>query len=318
MVLRCLTCGAHNPATNLYCGQCGANLHRAAVDASEHGHPPSEGEPDVDARAKEEAERKKRTEIARWKEIELEGRGIFMPWNLKDPASDPARDAARGRAPSEPASEAHASQPADRHSDGTVDARVEAPKPVATTISPVPALTNDGGGGYAAESHSKRNLALAMLAAVVILAAVQWRSIRDHALDYLQKGSEQVSRQDVPPVGPPAAAAENTNPPVKEPAAANRRDGRNGPGVASASGGDSPAPGAAEMYQAAHASDAILRAAWLWRAVRAGNPQATIELAKMYEAGDGVAQSCDQARLLLQAAAAKGNARRSSNSSNFH
>ena len=270
------------------------------MDASQHGHPPGEGETDVDARAKEEAERKKRTEIARWKEIELESRGIFMPWNLKDPASDPARDAARGRAPSEPASEAHASQPADRRSDGTVDARVEAPKPVATTISPAPALTHDGEvekkiGGYAAESHSKRNLALAMLAAVVILAAVQWRSIRDYALDYLQEGSEPVSRQDVAPVAPPAAAAENTNPPVKEPAAASRPDERN-------------SPGAAEMYQAAHAGDAQLRAAWLWKAVRAGNPQATIELAKMYEAGDGVAQSCDQARVLLQAAVAKGNA----------
>ena len=117
-----------------------------------------------------------------------------------------------------------------------------------------------------------------------------------------------MSRQEVPPVVPPAAAADNTNPPVKEPSAAGRPDERNGPGVASAVGGDSPAPGAAEMYQAAHASDARLRAAWLWKAVRAGNPQATVELAKMYEEGDGVAQSCDQARLLLSAAAAKGNA----------
>ena len=268
------------------------------MDASQHGHPPGEGETDVDARAKRKQNARSVPRSARWKEIELESRGIFMPWNLKDPASDPARDAARGRAPSEPASEAHASQPADRRSDGTVDARVEAPKPVATTISPAPALTHDGEvekkiGGYAAESHSKRNLALAMLAAVVILAAVQWRSIRDYALDYLQEGSEPVSRQDVNRCATRRCGREH-QPSGEEPAAASRPDERN-------------SPGAAEMYQAA-AGDAQLRAAWLWKAVRAGTPQATIELAKMYEAGDGVAQSCDQARVLLQAAVAKGNA----------
>ena len=62
------------------------------------------------------------------------------------------------------------------------------------------------------------------------------------------------------------------------------------------------------MSQAAHASDAGVRAQLLWKAVGKGNPQAPVELAKMYEEGSGVVQSCDQARILLRAAAAKGNA----------
>jgi hypothetical protein len=68
-----------------------------------------------------------------------------------------------------------------------------------------------------------------------------------------------------------------------------------------------PAPGADEMNRAAQASDAEIRAAWLWRAVAKGNNQAPLELARMYEAGSGVTRSCDQAVVLLRAAANQGN-----------
>ena len=67
------------------------------------------------------------------------------------------------------------------------------------------------------------------------------------------------------------------------------------------------APGADEMRRAANATDPQLRATWLWRAVGKGNPQAPVELARMYEQGSGVTQSCDQAQLLLRAAASRGN-----------
>lgn len=43
----------------------------------------------------------------------------------------------------------------------------------------------------------------------------------------------------------------------------------------------------------------------LWRKVQKGNTGAEIELAKLYLQGTGVAQSCDQARVLLLAAAKK-------------
>lgn len=45
---------------------------------------------------------------------------------------------------------------------------------------------------------------------------------------------------------------------------------------------------------------------WLWSAVRKGNLPAAVTLSDLYLRGDGVAKNCDQARLLLDAAARKG------------
>jgi hypothetical protein len=47
-------------------------------------------------------------------------------------------------------------------------------------------------------------------------------------------------------------------------------------------------------------------AEWLWKAVRKRNVEATLALSDLYLRGDGVPKSCDQARLLLDAAARKG------------
>jgi hypothetical protein len=47
-------------------------------------------------------------------------------------------------------------------------------------------------------------------------------------------------------------------------------------------------------------------ALWLWKAVGKKNPAAMIALSDLYLRGDGVPKSCDQARLLLDSAARKG------------
>jgi hypothetical protein len=47
-------------------------------------------------------------------------------------------------------------------------------------------------------------------------------------------------------------------------------------------------------------------AQWLWKAVSKGNVAATVTLSDLYLRGDGVPKSCDQGRLLLDAAARKG------------
>ena len=47
-------------------------------------------------------------------------------------------------------------------------------------------------------------------------------------------------------------------------------------------------------------------ASWLWKAVAKQNAEATDLLATLYLEGDGVPKNCDQARLLLDAAARKG------------
>ena len=46
----------------------------------------------------------------------------------------------------------------------------------------------------------------------------------------------------------------------------------------------------------------------LWVSVEKGNANAELELAQMYWHGQGVVQNCDQAHILLTAAARKGSA----------
>ena len=52
--------------------------------------------------------------------------------------------------------------------------------------------------------------------------------------------------------------------------------------------------------------DSTEAAKWLWQAVRKQNAAATLILSDLYLRGDGVPKSCDQGRLLLNAAARKG------------
>jgi len=52
--------------------------------------------------------------------------------------------------------------------------------------------------------------------------------------------------------------------------------------------------------------DTAKAAEWLWKAVAKQNGEATLLLSDLYLKGDGVAKNCDQARILLNAAARKG------------
>ena len=54
--------------------------------------------------------------------------------------------------------------------------------------------------------------------------------------------------------------------------------------------------------------DSAEAAKLLWKAVGKENATAAILLSDLYRRGDGVARSCDQARLLLVAAAKRGSA----------
>lgn len=55
-----------------------------------------------------------------------------------------------------------------------------------------------------------------------------------------------------------------------------------------------------------HERNSTEAADWLWRAVSKKNAEATLLLADLYLRGDGVSKNCDQARVLLDAAARKG------------
>jgi TPR repeat protein len=54
------------------------------------------------------------------------------------------------------------------------------------------------------------------------------------------------------------------------------------------------------------ARDSSEAAQWLWKSVGKQNAVAALLLSDLYVTGDGVPRNCDQARLLLDAAARKG------------
>jgi hypothetical protein len=383
-------------------------------EAELHDHLQHGSETHFDALAKKlkkkEEESASRMEILRWKEAELESRGVMMPWNLDDNEAGVNASASLSESMTDDGETAEAimdaaagadqpSQPSDHRNIAAEEENLEEKEPVHAGFSSLSILgLGDDHVEYAdeepeaEESHSRRNLVLAVVAVTVILLGWQWRSIRDYGVAsvrngsaYLQNGWTQAEnglanaqdglisawnswRQAKPseqPVAsaPPAVAdsSPNRDPaplrrqpsgtprtvgsssnashklsarqtasshrswwatssttrhqpaamsasaamPEKTPAVAVNRPASRA--VPSARSGTASAPGTEEMNRAAHASAPELRAVWLWRALAKGNPEAPVELAMIYEQGSGVARSCDQARVLLRSAAAKGN-----------
>jgi hypothetical protein len=123
----------------------------------------------------------------------------------------------------------------------------------------------------------------------------------------------------------PAELANNRGPQTPAPPAANQVQAASrvaASGAANASPSQAapqtayalkPLSGAAELAMAedflsgrTHPRNSEEAAKYLWRAVGKENPSAILLLSNMYLVGDGVPKSCDQARLLLSAAARKG------------
>jgi hypothetical protein len=115
-----------------------------------------------------------------------------------------------------------------------------------------------------------------------------------------QPGSHAVSR----PIPMPSAIA--TEPGRQEASGSNSQSAALGGETLSGNGAQEL--GLAEQYLNGQGTprDAGQAAKWLWKAVSKQNANALVPLSDLYLRGDGVAQSCDQARLLLIAAAKKG------------
>ena len=125
---------------------------------------------------------------------------------------------------------------------------------------------------------------------------------------------------------PPARSAQGTAPPAqlqnrtvapppRSPAgtqlAANRAPLAENAGVPGTGGDGSDELAVAQGYlNGRHGAprDSTEAVRWLWRSVAKQNATATLLLSDFYLRGDGVSKSCDQARLLLDAAARKGKA----------
>jgi hypothetical protein len=117
------------------------------------------------------------------------------------------------------------------------------------------------------------------------------------------------------PLKPPSANVESySNPHSRTPAAtlAVQRQ-KLSPNSTEPTSGIAPGNGAQELITARHyldgkgaTRDTSEAAKWLWKAVSKQNTSAVTLLADLYIRGDGVPKNCDQARLLLAAAAKKG------------
>lgn len=112
----------------------------------------------------------------------------------------------------------------------------------------------------------------------------------------------------------PAATPESENAETRRPSAETARPAAHGAdrstksvSGAAADTGQQELATAQEYLNGTPARDGAEAAVWLWKAVAKGNVVATVELADLYLRGDGVSKNCDQARVLLYAAASKGN-----------
>lgn len=122
--------------------------------------------------------------------------------------------------------------------------------------------------------------------------------------------AEKAANEPVPDNSPAAAPKAGEASSATEPARANK------PALTPAARTEripSNANGAEELATAQRylngesgQRDPSQAAQWLWRSVAKQNSQATLMLADLYLHGDGIQKNCDQARILLDAAAGKG------------
>jgi len=128
--------------------------------------------------------------------------------------------------------------------------------------------------------------------------------------------SDTPPAESAPDTAPPAQLRNRTvAPPPRSPAgpqlAANRAPLAENTGDPGTGGDGSDELAVAQSYlNGRHGAprDSAEAVRWLWRSVAKQNATATLLLSDFYLRGDGVSKSCDQARLLLDAAARKGKA----------
>jgi hypothetical protein len=168
-------------------------------------------------------------------------------------------------------------------------------------------------------SHSLRPWFAAVFAAVIVaLAYTAWRSPWHHTPAPAPANKGETMPAVAPPSAPRVTASPAPSQPLPSTGVPKAAPATSNPPTPAVSPEETPASAlgkdTAELDQARDFLDGrngkqrntAEAAEWLWRAVRKQNAEATVLLAGLYLRGDGVAKSCDQARLLLDAAAAKG------------
>jgi hypothetical protein len=116
------------------------------------------------------------------------------------------------------------------------------------------------------------------------------------------------------PANTPAAATANPAKPRNPSAtpsgpAANKQSAQKAPSELESEAGEQEYSQAQEILKSGDREGGFQEAVrLLWIAVEKGNSKAEVSLAELYRRGEGVARNCDQTRILLTAAARKGNA----------
>lgn len=108
-------------------------------------------------------------------------------------------------------------------------------------------------------------------------------------------------RPDEKPEKPQNASNKDSLPALQPPATSN------GSSAPLPNGGQELATAMTFLNGVGEQRDSAAAAQWLWKAVEKQNTAATVLLAGLYLRGDGVQKNCDQGRVLLDAAADKGN-----------
>jgi hypothetical protein len=307
---RCEACGGENPASNKYCGMCGAGLGEARANSIF-------GEPDS-RRAVEEAEHDyDRIEAPLQKPRPARQETQYDEENRNDPY-------AGSREFSPPA-----------NGNGLSLFQASAP-------------TEDESIDWSEQEPSSpyRYYIGAVLAIVIlVLGYMAWRGTQDSQNSHAASAPPPPAANDTVPTPAPsqaparAAAEPSAQSPVPAPASngsANTSPPREVPKNLAAPATDTVVPsptraaepstpaaratqpsagnGGEELAMAEHylnagagqRRDTAEAAKWLWKSVAKHNGQATVLLSDLYLKGDGVPKNCDQARVLLDSAARKG------------
>jgi hypothetical protein len=171
---------------------------------------------------------------------------------------------------------------------------------------------------------------IGLVLAMVIggLAYMAWRggqSAPERTLFPVQAPPAAVQRSPVAPAAKSQPATQTPAPAAAAPAVATNEKPQNAlrqpststpktaPAVpkdsvaVSANGGQELATALSFLNGTGQQHDSAAAAQWLWKAVEKKNTAATVLLAGLYLRGDGVQKNCDQGRVLLDAAADKGN-----------
>ncbi len=325
--VRCPACGRENPASHRFCGMCGRAVagHGTAPDLPVAGPAAELPVPDFGVADFSAADLVADLDSARLDSGGLEA-VLFEDRHVGDP-----RQAERGNASE------FAPVKTAFHAPALLGS--ELPLSAPRQEDDYRAYQTGGILDPAPASRPRRvYLGIALACVIVVLAYMAWRSVQAPpsslvALQATPAVMTQPAASAPTLLNPSTVAAPDSSSPASRQAAVPSRDGTDRvPGASAKADAASRAASTSAINQkntqaaalagnggeelataqsylngtAGRQRDSAEAAKWLWKAIAKHNGEAALLLSDLYLKGDGVAQNCDQARVLLDAAAVRG------------